>query len=241
MWAAAARRSGSPQPLASSLPVGRRAVILGVLVLAALYVASCCIIWARSSSSASSSSTTSSSFFALPFLSGGGGDASTRGLRQSASGPAAEMTEEERKLAVRQELGRGTWNMLHRMAAQFDKSPTARKRQEAVTFFRLLGEFYPCPECAGHFREMLKEHPVEAGSNRELSLWLCRVHNIVNERLGKPAFPCTLEALKERWGSCGCFDAEGEGNSTAAAAAAAPAADKGADFAAVAEAWGAAS
>ena len=26
------------------------------------------------------------------------------------------------------------------------------------------------------------------------------------ERLGKPRFACTLDALKERWGSCGCFD-----------------------------------
>ena len=31
-------------------------------------------------------------------------------------------------------------------------------------------------------------------------------HNAVNARLGKPRFECSLDALKERWGSCGCFD-----------------------------------
>jgi FAD-linked sulfhydryl oxidase len=155
------------------------------------------------------------------------------------------MTEDEKKLAIRQELGRGTWNMLHRMAAKYDKEPTARKRQEVVTFFKLLGDFYPCTECAAHFRDMLKENPVEPGNNRELSLWLCRVHNIVNRRLGKAEFPCTLEALKDRWGSCGCFDAAA--NATAAGDGAGPenagdteAAGRraSADFAAVAEAWG---
>ena len=66
---------------------------------------------------------------------------------------------------------------------------------------------------------MLAASPPRAhlADNRALSLWLCAAHNEVNARLGKPRFECSLEALKERWGSCGCFD---EKNGTEAAAAA---------------------
>jgi hypothetical protein len=129
-------------------------------------------------------------------------------------------TETEEKAEIRAELGHGTWNMLHRLAAQFDKAPTPARRQEVADFFRLFGEFYPCEWCAKHFREMLAEHPPQTANNRELSLWLCQLHNIVNDRLGKPAFPCTLDALKERWGKCGCFDPPS--NATDATGAGAP-------------------
>jgi FAD-linked sulfhydryl oxidase len=107
--------------------------------------------------------------------------------------------------------------MLHRLAAQYDKEPTPEKQRDVEAFFKLLGDFYPCPDCAKHFRGMLAEHPIDARSNRHLSLWLCKLHNNVNVRLGKPLFPCELDALKDRWGSCGCFDAN---NATQAAATA---------------------
>ena len=32
-----------------------------------------------------------------------------------------------------------------------------------------------------------------------LSVWLCRQHNAVNAKLGKPAFPCDVAALDARW------------------------------------------
>jgi FAD-linked sulfhydryl oxidase len=30
-------------------------------------------------------------------------------------------------------------------------------------------------------------------------VWLCRQHNVVNAKLGKPAFPCDFAALDARW------------------------------------------
>ena len=35
----------------------------------------------------------------------------------------------------------------------------------------------------------------------ELSVWMCEAHNRVNALLGKPAFPCVLSQLDERWRS----------------------------------------
>lgn len=52
----------------------------------------------------------------------------------------------------------------------------------------------------------LKEEPIVATSNHELSQWLCRLHNKVNVKIGKPVFDCTK--VNERWrdgwldGSC---------------------------------------
>lgn len=119
------------------------------------------------------------------------------------------LSDDEKKAQIRAELGRGTWNMLHRFAARFEKEPTEKQQEEAKDFIRLLGEFYPCPDCAKHFREMLAASPPDVSNNRALSVWFCERHNEVNARLGKQLFPCTLEALAERYGECGCF-----GNST---------------------------
>lgn len=117
----------------------------------------------------------------------------------------AALSDDEKKAQIRAELGRGTWNMLHRFAARFEKEPTDKQQQEARDFIRLLGEFYPCPDCAKHFREMLAKSPPDVSDNRALSMWFCERHNEVNARLGKQLFPCTLEALAERYGECGCF------------------------------------
>lgn len=116
---------------------------------------------------------------------------------------------------TRRELGHGTWGLLHRMAAKFPKDPTQEDKDRIVQFLNLLGHLFPCSECAGHFRAMIKEHPPQVGSNLEYSMWLCKVHNIVNRRVGNPVFVCEKEALQERWGDCGCFDGSEEGSAGA--------------------------
>ena len=46
---------------------------------------------------------------------------------------------------------------------------------------------------------LLSRMPPTTSSRDELELWLCKAHNHVNERIGKPAFPCSLSKLNERW------------------------------------------
>ena len=41
--------------------------------------------------------------------------------------------------------------------------------------------------------------PPKVTDNKELSIWLCETHNIVNKRLNKPIFNCDFENLKKRW------------------------------------------
>ncbi|RYE95494.1 MAG: hypothetical protein EOO41_05600 [Methanobacteriota archaeon] len=146
---------------------------------------------------------------ALPALRGGvqGQPHSSSTLPASvlpASGEQAQAEAQHR--AVREQLGRGTWNMLHRATVQFPKTPTDADKADVVSFFRTFAKFYPCEECAAHFRAMLDESPPDHRSNKHLAVWLCGLHNRVNVRLGKAEFSCTPEALKEAYGECGCFD-----------------------------------
>lgn len=144
-------------------------------------------------------------------LSGGGASAdplaASRGLR-SAAPPSPQLQLDEatsEEAAIRAQLGRASWELLHRAAAAFDPAPTPQRQADAARFFSLAAELYPCKECGSHFQALLKESPVDARDNKRLSMWLCKAHNRVNERLGKPAFPCSLGSLADRWGKCGCF------------------------------------
>ncbi|KAM0793284.1 hypothetical protein ACM66B_000745 [Microbotryomycetes sp. NB124-2] len=100
------------------------------------------------------------------------------------------------------ELGRSSWRLLHTMAARFPEEPTQGDRDAFRSFMYLFSRVYPCGECATEFQQLLKRYPPQTSSRQAASLWLCVVHNKVNERLGKNEFDCSqnLEGLYD----CGC-------------------------------------
>nr|GEY57948.1 FAD-linked sulfhydryl oxidase ERV1 [Tanacetum cinerariifolium] len=85
---------------------------------------------------------------------------------------------------------------------QYPEKPTRQQKKDVKELMAILSRIYPCQECADHFKEVLRSNPVNAGSQAEFSQWLCRVHNVVNRSLGKPAFPC--ERVDARWGKLDC-------------------------------------
>ncbi|KAK2462479.1 hypothetical protein APHAL10511_005449 [Amanita phalloides] len=100
-------------------------------------------------------------------------------------------------------LGRATWKLLHTMTLRFPEHPTPDERTALASYFHLLSRLYPCGECAAEFQALLKKYPPQTSSRRAAALWLCSVHNQVNERLGKPRFDCAkLDAEYD----CGCGD-----------------------------------
>lgn len=95
------------------------------------------------------------------------------------------------------ELGRSTWTFLHSMAAYYPERPSPAVRSDMNTFLHLFSKFYPCGYCAAHLREEMQRNPPQTEDRGTLSQWFCKVHNEVNERLGKPMFDCSK--VDERW------------------------------------------
>uniref|UniRef100_A0A6T6F8I9 Sulfhydryl oxidase n=1 Tax=Craspedostauros australis TaxID=1486917 RepID=A0A6T6F8I9_9STRA len=97
------------------------------------------------------------------------------------------------------ELGHSSWNLLHTMTAWYPDAPSSTQQTKMKQFLVGLAEFYPCTWCAADFQKNIEEHPPKVESRKELCQWMCEQHNLVNEKLGKPAFRCDMRTLDERW------------------------------------------
>ena len=97
------------------------------------------------------------------------------------------------------DLGEGTWALLHTMAAHFPDAPTEEDERSAQQFYTALARFYPCPVCAADFQQSVQARPPATQSREALVLWTCRLHNEVNAKLGRPVFACQMEELDRRW------------------------------------------
>ncbi|KAM3528793.1 hypothetical protein NHJ13051_002194 [Beauveria bassiana] len=104
---------------------------------------------------------------------------------------------------LKAELGRATWRFLHTMAARFPDKPTKDEQTAFKSFIKLFARLYPCGDCAQHFRRILDKYPPQAGTRSAAAGWLCFAHNLVNERLEKPAFDCN--AIGDFY-DCGCAE-----------------------------------
>ncbi|KAI0067614.1 hypothetical protein BV25DRAFT_1818998 [Artomyces pyxidatus] len=100
-------------------------------------------------------------------------------------------------------LGRATWKLLHTMTLRYPEKPTPDEREAFSSYIHLTSRLYPCGECAAEFQALLQRFPPQTSSRRSASLWLCHVHNQVNERLKKPEFDCAH--LDDEY-DCGCGD-----------------------------------
>jgi len=85
--------------------------------------------------------------------------------------------------------GPNLWGTLHLLCLAGTITPN---------FVQEFASVIPCPMCAGHFAEVLKENPFpESDDPLVLFQWSVHVHNTVNARLGKPIF--SPEQAMERW------------------------------------------
>lgn len=101
----------------------------------------------------------------------------------------------------RELLGRSTWNLLHSLGSVNQKNTLSRKML-LLDFIIILSLIYPCQKCAPHFQKYLKNNPPWIEHNNSFALWLCRFHNSVNQRLGKPIFDCTSNSIISPCSTC---------------------------------------
>ena len=81
----------------------------------------------------------------------------------------------------------------------YPERPSASEQRAARGLVQALLELYPCTDCRADFQTEVARAPLDAGggalgSRAALQLWLCRQHNLVNVKLGKPEFTCAPEA-----------------------------------------------
>lgn len=95
------------------------------------------------------------------------------------------------------ELGRCTWSFLHTMAAYYPEKPTAQQQTNMTQFMTIFGKFFPCEDCAEHFRERINVRPPDTATRTRFGRWMCEMHNDVNRRTGKAVFDCSK--VDERW------------------------------------------
>jgi FAD-linked sulfhydryl oxidase len=51
------------------------------------------------------------------------------------------------------ELGRGTWGLLHTMAAYYPDTPTIEQQKNMTQFFKSFSRAFPCEDCGQDLQE----------------------------------------------------------------------------------------
>ncbi len=105
-------------------------------------------------------------------------------------------------------IGRSTWHYLHSAAAKYpEHSPTPEQAKGMKALVTSLASLYPCEACRYALGPELESMPpVPTTTRKEVVLWWCELHNLVNVDIGHEVFPCEMEALDDIYlkncGSC---------------------------------------
>jgi hypothetical protein len=85
--------------------------------------------------------------------------------------------------------GPNLWGTLHLLCLAGTITPN---------FVQEFANVIPCPMCAGHFTEILKENPLPDSVDPLILFdWSVHLHNLVNARIGKPVL--SPEQAIEHW------------------------------------------
>lgn len=91
----------------------------------------------------------------------------------------------------RQSLGNLCWKVLHNFAAGYPDHPTDEDKAALNDLFEGFKKLYPCEVCREHFNKMTNEYPLVNTDRKSFSGYLCKIHNIVNARIGHVQFDCS--------------------------------------------------
>lgn len=80
------------------------------------------------------------------------------------------------------------WFTLHTISFFYPEYPTSTDMRNYKEFFERFALFIPCSSCQQHYKQFLKQYPIDGylDSRDSLSRWVVYLHNKVNVRNGKP-------------------------------------------------------
>ena len=87
--------------------------------------------------------------------------------------------------------GKEMWKSMHCIAARIQDHSPELKRKMIAAYFESLQYCLPCVTCQNDYSQLLTFNPVYAHTEtkQKLSVWVWRLHNTVNKKLGVPLFP----------------------------------------------------
>ena len=84
--------------------------------------------------------------------------------------------------------GPSGWILLHSIASQFPNQPSSQEKEKYKIFFKSLPIILPCIYCRRSLNEYYNLYPLDNSvfiNKKNLSLWLYKIHNLVNDKLRK--------------------------------------------------------
>ena len=111
--------------------------------------------------------------------------------------------------------GPSAWDFLHTITFNYPSRPTQSDMEQAILFFKSLGNMLPCVVCQEHYKENIKKFPIELAviSRERLIAWLVNIHNQVNIVLGKKVYGINdiIEKYHNKFGLLQDNNFKGEG------------------------------
>jgi hypothetical protein len=94
------------------------------------------------------------------------------------------------KLKMNPDLwGPHLWKSMHFIALSLPINPSDMLISKYYAFYTQLHHVIPCRTCAIEYEKLLGDYPLTLDRLRngeELFMWTVEIHNLVNDRLGKP-------------------------------------------------------
>ena len=101
--------------------------------------------------------------------------------------------------AWREQIGRSTWNFLHTTASKLPLNPSKEKVEAFEKIINSLELIYPCEVCRKHLKEHKSKMPSFPNTRKEIILWVCDLHNMVNKLLNKQEFKRDVRELDKMY------------------------------------------
>ena len=96
-------------------------------------------------------------------------------------------------------FGQNTWNFLHTIATKYPTKPNVHDKQNIIGFMNTLASTYPCVRCRNHLKQNLNTYGYHVNNRTDISIWLCFLHNKVNEKTSKYIYDCNINKLDKMY------------------------------------------